>query len=126
MSVSTVRYNKINNQNKKTFSIPAIQSYVPIQSDTDYLKGYIIRYFIQKINDVNAPIIEISSDTYSQFIDNNFYNVVNLDWKLTGTYDEIKQANIKSLNIASKTIPSIHLYLPYLLQFSKNNLVVSN
>jgi hypothetical protein len=119
MSVSTVRYNKINNQNLVKFKIAPIQSFLPTPSENDYSKGYIVRYFSQKVNDKNAPIIEISSDTYSNLFDNSFIVVTNLDWKISGTHEDIKEANLKSIKRASKDIPSIHMYLPYLLQFSK-------
>jgi hypothetical protein len=119
MSVSTTRYNKINNKNLANFKIPSIKSFLPNLTETDYSKGYIVRYFCQKANDKNAPITEISSDTYSQLYDNSFTIVTNLDWKISGTHEDIKEANLKSIKRASKDIASIHMYLPYLLQFSK-------
>jgi hypothetical protein len=50
---------------------------------------------------------------------NPFYNTTELYWKIKGTDDEIKLANSKSVKLASKRIPALSLYLPYLLQFKK-------
>ena len=34
-------------------------SHFPKPTDGDYYNGYMERYFIQKVNDINAPIFEI-------------------------------------------------------------------
>jgi hypothetical protein len=111
------RFNDIFRE-KREFELPAVKAYAPELDDMDYERGYIIRYFTQKANDESSPIIEIDDRTYSNLINNSFYIVVQMDWKITGTHTEIKEANGKSVRLASKTIPSILLYLPYLLQFS--------
>jgi hypothetical protein len=38
----------------------------------------------------------------------------------SGSVDEIKTINSKTIRYAAKTLPSVSLYLPNLLQFSKN------
>lgn len=119
MSVYNVVYNRLNKSKINQFEIPTITSYVPSPIDTDYTTGYITRYFIQKSNDKNSAVREISKIGYQEFINNNFYIVVTLDWKIAGTTEEIKESNLKSVKRAAKTIPAIQLYLPYLLQFSK-------
>jgi hypothetical protein len=101
------------------FQIPNIESYIPKPIDTDYTTGYITRYFIQKSNDKNSVVREISKTGYQEFINNSFYTVVTLDWKIAGTPEEIKEANLKSVKRAAKTLSAVQLYLPYLLQFSK-------
>jgi hypothetical protein len=119
MSIYNVIYNRINRSKINQFEIPTITSYVPSPIDTDYTTGYITRYFIQKSNDINSVVREISKTGYQEFINNNFYIVVALDWKLSGTDEEIKEANLKSVKRAAKVLPAIQLYLPYLLQFKK-------
>lgn len=120
MSIYKVMYNRAIGGNKlNQFEIPNIESHVPKPIDTDYTTGYITRYFIQKSNDKNSIVIEISKTGYREFINNSFYVVVALDWKISGTPEEIKEANLKSVKRAAKTIPAVQLYLPYLLQFSK-------
>jgi hypothetical protein len=45
-----------------------------------------------------------------------------LDWRLTGTKEEIKKSNSASIRLASAKMPKIALYLPNLIQFIKYNL----
>lgn len=111
------RFNDIFRE-KREFELPIVKAYIPELEDTDYERGYITRYFAQKANDESSHVIEIDDRTYSTLINNSFYIVVQLDWKITGTHDEIKEANGKSVRLASKIMPTILLYLPYLLQFS--------
>jgi hypothetical protein len=106
-------------KDKRDFELPTIKPYAPDLDEQDYQNGYITRYFTQKANDESSPIIEIDDRTYTNLIGNDFYLIVELDWKIEGTYDDIKEANGKSVRLASKKIPSILLYLPYLLQFSQ-------
>ena len=118
MSIYLYKYNNILNSGTD-FNLPPIQTYAPTPTNDDYIRGYITRYFIQKRNDKNSPIYEISYDGYSTFIGNFYYSVVALDWKITGNDDEINEANGKSVRLASKILPAIINYLPYLLQFKK-------
>jgi hypothetical protein len=111
------RFNDIFRE-KLEFELPVVKAYSPELEDTDYERGYIIRHFAQKANDESSPVIEIDDRTYSNLINNSFYIVVQLDWKISGTHDEIREANGKSVRLASKTMSSVLLYLPYLLQFS--------
>jgi hypothetical protein len=112
------RYKKIL-QLPKEFKLSGIKQFIPTPNDMDYKRGYITRYFTQKINDVNGPVYEVNDKLYSRLINNSFYAISNLDWKITGTDDEIKEANAKSVKRASKNLSAIQLYLPYLLQFKK-------
>jgi hypothetical protein len=111
------RFNDIFRE-KLEFELPTVKPYIPELEDSDYEKGYITRYFAQKANDESSPVLEIDDRTYSNLINNSFYIVVQLDWKVSGTNDEIREANGKSVRLASKIMPTILLYLPYLLQFS--------
>ena len=112
------RYNKIvklpNSYDKTT-----IVTYLPVPNDFDYARGYIIRHFLQKANDFDSPIYEVKQRALSKYSTNSFYTVVSLDWRLTGTKEEIKQSNSASLRLASAKMPKIQLYLPNLLQFHK-------
>ena len=112
------RYNKIvklpNSYDKTT-----IVTYLPVPNDFYYARGYIIRHFLQKANDFDSPIYEVKQRALSKYSTNSFYTVVSLDWRLTGTKEEIKQSNSASLRLASNKMPKIALYLPNLLQFHK-------
>jgi hypothetical protein len=96
-----------------------IVTHLPVPTDFDYNKGYITRYFLQKANDINSPIYEVKQRALSKYQSNSFYIVISLDWRLTGTKEEIKQSNSASLRLASVKMPKIQLYLPNLLQFHK-------
>jgi hypothetical protein len=58
-------YNKLV---KPTTSLPneSFDTHIPTPSKLDYTRGYISRYFIKKVNDVNSPIFEIDSKTGHQ------------------------------------------------------------
>ena len=96
-----------------------IITYIPKPIDSDYLSGYITRFFIQKVNDSNAPIYEIKSNFASKVENKVYYTLAVLDWRITGKPDEIRKSNSASIKLASKDIPKIGLYLPNLLQFHK-------
>jgi hypothetical protein len=96
-----------------------IKAYLPNPTDKDYTAGYIQRFFVQQANDTNSPIYEISPKQISKYDGKPFYRMVALDWRLTGTNEEIKASNSISVRLASQTLPKIQLYLPNLLQFHK-------
>lgn len=118
MSVNADRYNKINN-NLSEYELPEIITHVPTLINNDYKRGFIKRYFIQKANDATGYIYEIDSLSFLNFKISPFFNVIIIRWKISGTIDEIKESNFNSIKIGMKTIPSLHLYLPNYLQFSK-------
>jgi hypothetical protein len=112
------RYNSIIKL-KPEFNQVSIVSHLPEPTDNDYKKGYIVRYFVQKVNDTNAPIYEIKQKALSKLSPNSFYITVSLDWRLVGPSDEVKKSNSESIRIASQKIPKLQMYLPNLLQFYK-------
>lgn len=113
------RYQLIKSKQGNLIDIPNISVSIPNPTDKDNFKGYIVRYFVQKANDTNSVIYEVSKSKYSNITSSDLYTNVSLDWRLIGDPSEIKKSNITSLRIASKTIPKISLYLPNLLQFYK-------
>ena len=118
MAVNTFRYKKIHS-NLSEYKLPEIITYVPNPLEADYKRGYIKRYFIQKANDAAGYIYEIDSFSFLNFKISPYFNVIMILWRVSGTNDEISQSNSKSIRIGMKTIPSLHLYLPNTLQFSK-------
>lgn len=124
------QYNKIRKPDLKPG--PAkIKSFLPKPTEVDYKRGYITRYFAQKVNDLNSPIREISNDDYINVSRNSFYNTTSLKWRITGPkeikYDSnnnvieksVLDSNQISIRLASKSIKNLKLYLPNLLQFYK-------
>lgn len=110
------RYDRIA-KNAQDFIEVNISAYIPKPKDIDYKTGYISRYFVQKANDSDAVIYEVSTSTYNRLISNPMYISTNLDWRLTGPKEEVKKSNSISVRIASNNIQKIQLYLPNLLQF---------
>jgi hypothetical protein len=113
------KFNKVF-PNFNEFKIDSIKTYVPKQSELDYTRGYITRYFVQKVNDVNSYIYETNSSNFSEYTSNTYFRTTKLDWKISGMIDEVKLLNEKSIRFASSNMKSLKFYLPNLLQFRKN------
>jgi hypothetical protein len=70
-------------------------SYFPIPTESDYKKGYLIRYFIKKVND-SGLVIEISPVEYDNFqngtvdYDVSYYQTAKILWKITGPLNSIR------------------------------------
>lgn len=62
------------------------------------------RYFIQKINTINAPIDEVDRNTFYKAQNHPFYRAATIFWKESLTSDSV-------LNEAEKLIPGIRLLL---------------
>ena len=119
----------VNNLN--LFDIKYPKTIVPNPSEDDYSVGFIIRYFIQKVNDDSGHIFEIDANEYNVYQNNLHWKSVELRWRITGpkntTYDVggniddkgVINANKSSISRASTKLKNIGLYLPNLLQFYK-------
>jgi hypothetical protein len=118
MSISIYDYNTVNNNNG-LFDEPNYKTHIPTPNETDYVVGYIMRYFIQKANDEDSYIFEIDKSSFINFIENPFYTVVQLNWRIKGTAEEVINSNKKSINISYERMPALKLYLPNYLQFYK-------
>jgi hypothetical protein len=118
MAVNTARYQKVHG-NLSEYELPEIITHVPAPTVEDYKRGYIKRYFIQKANDAEGYIYEINSFGLLDFKVSPYFNSIVIRWRISGTNEEISESNSKSIRIGMKSIPSLHLYLPNTLQFSK-------
>jgi len=118
MAINITRYNKIL-KDTTAFEAKTIKTFIPSPLESDYINGYIKRYFIQKSNDAGAPIYEISKDLFSTYIISPFFISVSILWRIIGTNDEISESNLKSIKLGCKTIRNLYIYLPNTLQFSK-------
>lgn len=119
MGVSQIEYDDlIKADGKLLVQQKTIRTHVPSPTYVDFRRGYIVRYFIQQINDTNSIIYEISESDYNKFTSDVFYSAVNIDWRLSGTMENIKSSNEKSVKLGSKKIKSLIFYLPNYLQFS--------
>lgn len=112
------RYNEISERDDN-FNPIRRKPFIPSPKEKDYKKGYIVRYFVHSVTNQATPIFEVNKQGYLKYSINSFYNTVELDWRLTGSPEDVKKSNLESLRIASQTIRKIQLYLPNLLQFYK-------
>lgn len=117
--IDSKRYKEINKIDS-TYNGIKIKTHTPIITDIDYKRGYITRYFIQKANDSESFIYEVDNIGYSTAIDNPFYKLVDINWRLIGTDEQISDSNFKAIRLLIPTIPKLYLYLPNLLQFKQN------
>lgn len=67
----------------------------PSPTESDYKKGYLIRYFIKKVNDIGF-VIEISQIEYDNFqngtvdYDVSYYQTIDILWKITGPLNSVR------------------------------------
>lgn len=119
MGISTFEYNQlIKGLNKLSPINHNIKTFVPTPNYIDYRRGYIVRYFIQRVNDENATIYEVNSKEYEKYLTDEFWSSVSLEWRISGNLNEIEYSNKKSLTKASKKIKSLIIHLPFHSQFS--------
>ena len=85
----------------------------------DYSIGSIKRFFVQKSNDENSAIFEVSKDMYVRYTESPFFKHAIVTWRITGTQDEIWDSNQKSIKYASANMKNLKLYLANPLQFAK-------
>jgi len=110
----------------------SVSSYIPRPTESDYTKGYINRFFVQRVNDKSAPIYEVNTIEFNRLQSNFLFNSTSLRWKISGTREPqfnkdgiimdkgIRESNRISIQLASSIMQNIKLYLPNLAQFSKN------
>lgn len=72
-------------------------SYYPQPVESDYKKGYLIRYFTKKENE-NGFVIEISQEEYNSIVngsadyDIRLYQVIKILWKITGPLNNRRES----------------------------------
>ena len=99
----------------------------PRPTQQDYSRGYIMRYFVKKVND--SPIIEVSYQNY-ETLSKFLYVMTSLKWEISGTKNDIfingtiqsngvYNNNLNSIKNAEKILPGISKKLKNPLQFYK-------
>jgi len=118
-------------KNIDVFKIEYPNTVVPKPNPEDYENGFIRRYFIRQSNDVNGHIFEISNESYTLYLENPFWITEQVKWRISGPLEPVyknngeiddtgvKNSNVSALNMASKNLKNIRLYLPDPLQFHK-------
>jgi hypothetical protein len=122
------RYNQLNRKPKTSTKII---THVPKPTESDYQRGFIRRYFIQKLNDTLSPVYEVDYERFGNYKSDPYFSSVTLKWRISGPketkYDNngnvvdkaASESNRISIQISSDKIPNLKLYLPNLLQFHK-------
>lgn len=94
--------------------------------ESDYQKGFFIRYVIKRVNSGLETIKEVSSDQYKSALMNPLYSARSFIWKLTGPLYTTKQGvpgivntNQQTLNELEKSIPEVKKYFTNLAQYAK-------
>ena len=139
VSVELLKYNS---SSSKSTSLAAIgykgsapstsntTHYLPTPTAEDYTKGYIFRYFIQRVNGDVSTVRELSKDDYTAMLKDPLYNRVTFTWRISGElFDRplpngmklpgVAGFNYATVQLASKTLPDIAGYLTNPSQFYK-------
>ena len=103
----------------KVITAPTLDQYVPVPSETERTRTWMMRYFARKTNDESAPIMEINESQYNAISNVKYYKRKSLRWKIRGTMDDVADVNWKSLKLAEFDFPGILSRLPDLLQYWK-------
>ena len=104
------QYTKIRSSNRENYP----SSYKPQLKDSDYSDGSIQRYFIQKANDVNSKIHEISKEDFNKNL--TLYNKTSFNWVISGIKEDVRSQNritIKNTELNFKGISKMLFPLQY-------------
>lgn len=119
------------NKNITNFNLQIPNTIVPTPTELDYDNGFIRRYFLQKINDENGFIFEVSQEVHDEYLENPFWKSGELKWRIKGPkfpiYDEfgtlkdvgVEISNKSTISNASTKMKNIGLYLPNIFQYHK-------
>ena len=124
------RYKQINPFIKTKYKY--VDTYSIEIKNTDVANGYVLRYFIKKINDGN--ILEINKKTYDDYngtlIDPNLYTIILIKWYITGNVQSttingittigVYEKNEAALRKAEKRMSGITAKLPDLLELYRS------
>lgn len=97
----------------------------PFPITKDYAKGYINRYFVQKINDLT--ITEVNKNKYNE-ISSALYNKLSIQWIISGPKNNqyknkildrkgVQEQNIQTLVKYEKKMKGLKVYLNNPLEF---------
>ncbi len=120
------QYKKLKNNIKIKNGIP--KAYYPKPKDEDYIKGIIVRYFVQRRDTPGSIIIEIDSQRFSEYTTSVYYKTVSLKWRIAGNLEDtytkqgalipsVTRSNQMAIKEAEKQLPELNLYLVNPKQF---------
>ena len=74
-------------------------------TDNDYTKGFVIRYFVKKANDINAQVFEISKADFNKNL--TLYDKTKFNWIISGVKEEVLLGNLKTMGFKEKQFKGI-------------------
>ena len=92
-------YNNLNKQPSLK-----LESEIVIPTEQDYSKGFIIRYFARKANEVMSTPFEI---TKNQINTSSLYIYTSFLWIIKGNRDKVRSLNMMNIDEAKEGIPNI-------------------
>ena len=113
------KYTVVSSGRAEFDNVTNIIAHIPNPNEFDYKRGFIERYFVQKVNDPDSFIYEIDSNVYQSVLISPFYKSVKIKWKISGDADKARESNKTSVRLASSNMKALILYLPNYLQFHK-------
>ena len=123
---------------KPRYNFTSPEMSMPVPTENDYRNGKFTRYMIRKRNsDAYNDIIEIDSRQYKSWkipntgIDEDLYEAVALEWKLTGPRIDtssvygVEDTNRRIVLLTDVTLPGLKYYLTNYIEHSIYSPVVS-
>jgi len=95
------QYTKIRSSNRENYP----SSYKPQLKDSDYSDGSIQRYFIQKANDKNALVYEISESDFNKNL--TLYNKTSFNWVISGIKEDVRRQNTITIRNTERNFKGI-------------------
>ena len=99
------QYTNITSSNREIYPL----NYKVELKDDDYSTGLIQRYFIQKGNDINAKVFEISEEDYNKKL--TLYNKTSFKWVITGIKEDVRRQNTITIRNAERNYKGINKIL---------------
>jgi len=99
------QYTKIRSSNRENYP----SSYKPQLKDSDYSDGSIQRYFIQKANDKNAKVFEISESDFNKNL--TLYNKTSFNWVISGIKEDVRRQNTITIRNTERNFKGINKIL---------------
>lgn len=123
LAPSVKLYNSILNLKVSQYDSPV--AYQPMPTPSDYERGVIQRFFVQKRNNPSVTIVEIDSVQYNSINTTNspglngvIWNKLLLQWKISLIPStDAALLNRRELVFAELNFPGIGLFLPNVLEF---------
>ena len=121
--ITPLQYQNLGGEILSDITFPSYSK--PIVTKDNYSKGYIYRYFVQKINDLT--ITEVNKDKYND-INSQYYNKVVIKWIISGPKNNVyknkiletkgvQEQNIQILVENEKLMKGLKVYLNNPLEF---------